>query len=84
MIDGQFRRVVMFPKDGRPDLAYHVINLTGDERDEIVVRDTRQVWIHTPDRPFRGSRMYAPFRNPDCNESNYRTTVSLPRWGDVK
>lgn len=80
MIDGHFRRVVMFPDDGHPDLAYNVMNLTGDERDEIVVWDTRQVWIYTQDRPFTGNRIYAPIRNPDYNESNYRTTVSLPAW----
>lgn len=80
MIDGHFRRVVMFPDDGHPDLAYNVMNLTGDERDEIVVWDTKQVWIYTQDRPFTGDRIYAPVRNPDYNESNYRTTVSLPAW----
>ncbi|MBL8235573.1 MAG: hypothetical protein JNL98_44190, partial [Bryobacterales bacterium] len=80
LIDGQFRRVVMFPDDGHPDLAYNVMNLTGDERDEIVVWDTKQVWIYTQDRPFTGSKIYAPVRNPDFNESNYRTTVSMPGW----
>lgn len=80
LIDGHLRRVVMFPDDGHPDLAYNVLNLTGDERDEIVVWDTRQVWIYTQDRPFTGRRIYAPVRNPDFNESNYRTTVSMPGW----
>lgn len=83
MIDGQSRRVVMFPDDGHPDLAFAVMNLTGDERDEIVVWDTKQVWIYTQDRPFTGSKIYAPIRNPDFNESNYRTTVSLPGWKQV-
>ena len=55
-------------------------NLTGDERDEIVVWDTKRVWIYTQDRPFTGKRIYAPVRNPDFNESNYRTTVSMPGW----
>lgn len=80
LIDGHIRRVVMFPDDGHPDLAYHVGNLTGDERDEIVVWDTKRVWIYTQDRPFTGKRIYAPVRNPDFNESNYRTTVSMPGW----
>lgn len=80
LMDGEFRRVVMFPDDGHPDLAYNVMNLTGDERDEIVVWDTKRVWIYTQDRPFEGERIYAPVRNPDYNESNYRTTVSLPAW----
>lgn len=84
LIDGEFRRVVMFPDDGHPDLAYNVLDLTGDARDEIVLWDTRQVWIYTQDRPFTGKRIYAPVRNPDYNESNYRTTVSLPGWKEVR
>jgi hypothetical protein len=80
MIDGQLRRVVMFPDDGHPDLAYQVLNVTGDERDEIIVWNTESVWIYTQDRPFSGTRMYQPTRNPLYNESNYRATVSLPNW----
>ena len=80
MIDGQLRRVVMFPDDGHPDLAYQVLNLTGDERDEIVVWDEKSVWIYTQDRPFAGKRMYTPVRNPMYNDSNYRATVSVPKW----
>ena len=80
LIDGEFRRVVMFPDDGHPDLAYAVLDLTGDARDEIVLWDQRRVWIYTQDRPYTGARIYAPVRNPEYNESNYRTTVSLPGW----
>ncbi len=80
MIDGHFRRVVMFPDDGHPDLAFYVADVTGDARDEIILWDTQRVWIYTQDRPFRGERIYAPVRSPDYNESNYRTTVSLPGW----
>lgn len=84
MIDGHLRRVVMFPDDGHPDLAYAVMDLTGDARDEIILWDQRRVWIYTQDRPFTGKRIYAPVRNPEYNESNYRTTVSLPGWRDHK
>jgi rhamnogalacturonan endolyase len=80
LIDGRLRRVVMLPDDGHPDLAAAVADLTGDERDEIVVWDQKQVWIYTQDRPYGGECIYAPIRNPDYNESNYRTNVSLPRW----
>jgi hypothetical protein len=80
MIDGQLRRVVMFPDDGHPDLAGAVRDLTGDRRDEIVLWDQSRVWIYTQDQPFAGSRLYAPTRNPDYNDSNYRSTVSLPGW----
>jgi len=80
MIDGQLRRVVMFPDDGHPDLAYQVLNVTGDERDEIIVWDQKRVWIYTQDRPFAGKKTYSPIRNPLYNDSNYRATVSLPNW----
>ncbi|HZN12106.1 MAG TPA: hypothetical protein VFC61_10525, partial [Blastocatellia bacterium] len=80
MIDGQLRRVVMLPDDGHPDLASQVLDVTGDERDEIIVWDQESVWIYTQDRPFTGGRMYRPVRNPLYNDSNYRATVSLPGW----
>jgi hypothetical protein len=83
MIDGEFRRVVVFPDDGHPDLAYAVLDLTGDPRDEIVLWDQQRIWIYTQDRPFAGTRIYAPQRNPAFNDSNYRSSVSLPAWKDV-
>jgi rhamnogalacturonan endolyase len=84
MLDGHLRRVVMFPDDRHPDLAANVLDLTGDQRDEIVLWDQKRVWIYTQDRPFSGTRIYAPRRNPDYNESNYRTNVSLPNWEEVR
>jgi hypothetical protein len=80
MIDGELRRVVMFPDDGHPDLASAVRDLTGDQRDEIILWDRTQVWIYTQDRPFTGAKIYAPVRNPDYNDSNYRASVSLPAF----
>jgi hypothetical protein len=80
MIDGQLRRVVMLPDDGHPDLASQVLNVTGDERDEIIVWDQDAVWIYTQDRPFTGQQIYKPVRNPLYNDSNYRATVSMPGW----
>lgn len=84
MLDGHLRRVVMFPNDGHPDLAANVLDLTGDQRDEIVLWDQERVWIYTQDRPFAGKKIYAPERNADYNESNYRTNVSLPKWEEVR
>jgi hypothetical protein len=83
MLDGHLRRAVMFPDDGHPDLAANVIDVTGDQRDEIVLWDQERVWIYTQDRPFKGDKIYAPLRNPDYNESNYRTNVSFPNWEAV-
>ncbi|MPY91411.1 MAG: hypothetical protein GEU99_26320 [Luteitalea sp.] len=84
MIDGQLRRVVMFPEDGHPELAFMVADVTGDARDEIILWDLEQVWIYTQDRPFTGAKIYAPRRNAHHNESNYRTVVSTPGWADPK
>ena len=80
MLDGQLRRVVMFPDDGHPDLASAVRDVIGDARDEIVFWDQQRVWIYSQDRPFAGTRLYQPIRNPHYNDSNYRATVSLPGW----
>jgi len=82
MVDGQLRRVVEFPNDGHPDLAYMVLDVTADARDEIIVWDQQEVWIYTQDRPFDGAKIYTPQRNPTYNDSNYRSTVSLPAWKD--
>lgn len=84
MVDGLLRRVVMFPDDGHPDLASYVADLTGDARDEVVLWDQKRVWIYTQDRPFERKKIYAPVRNPDYNESNYRTTVSMPAWKELQ
>ncbi len=83
MIDGTMRRSVLFPDDGHPDLAAYVADLTGDSRDEVILWDQERVWIYTQDRPYSGDRIYAPVRNPDFNESNYRTVVSRPAWKKV-
>lgn len=80
MLDGQLRRVVVFPDDGHPDLAAAVRDLTGDPRDEVVLWDQDRVWIYTQDGPPPAGRVYAPIRNPDYNDSNYRANISLPRW----
>jgi rhamnogalacturonan endolyase len=52
LVDGRFRRVVMFPDDGHPDLCAAVMNLTGDPRDEVILWDQEEVWIYTHDKPF--------------------------------
>jgi len=81
MIDGQLRRAVMFPNDGHPDLAAAVMNLTGDQRDEVVVWDQHSVWVYTQDRPFQGSKIYAPIRNPDYKHENARVRAGGPGMG---
>ncbi len=80
MVDGWGRRVVMFPDDGHPDLAYLVEDLTGDPRDEIIVWDPDWIYIYTQSQGFAGDSIYAPRRPPIYNESNYRAVVSWPAW----
>jgi hypothetical protein len=80
MVDGHFRRAVVFPDDGHPDLTSAVLDLTGDPRDEVVLWDQERVWVYTQDGPAPVGRVYAPVRNPTYNDSNYRANISMPRW----
>ena len=80
MIDGNLRRVVMFPNDGHPDLCAYVTDVTGDARDEVILWDQERVWTYTQDRAFSGEQIYAPLRYNLYNESNYRTEVPVARW----
>ena len=48
MLDGHLRRVAMFRDDGHPDLVTNVLDLTGDQRDEIVLWNEKHVWT-TPE-----------------------------------
>ena len=84
MIDGHFRRAVMFPDDGHPDLASFVLDINGDGRDEILVWDDNNVWIYAADTPFTGTKMYTPQRNPLYNWSNYSSIVSTPAWKEMR
>jgi len=80
LVDGWGRRVVMFPDDGHPSLAWMVHDLTGDPRDELIVWDLESIWIYTQDKPFKGEKIYKPIRQPLYNESNYATVYSWPGW----
>ena len=80
LADGWGRRVVMFPDDGHPDLAWMAHDITGDPRDELIVWDLESIWIYTQDKPFDGDKVYNPERQPLYNESNYATAYSLPGW----
>jgi len=82
MYDGWGRRVVMFPEDGHPDMAYAVLDITGDCRDEVVVWNPNEIWVYTQDDNPRTGKLYHPKRNPLYNYSNYQATVSLPGWTD--
>ncbi len=80
LVDGWGRRVVTFPDDGHPDLAWMAHDITGDPRDELIVWDIESIWIYTQDKPFEGDKVYKPERQPLYNESNYATAFSRPGW----
>lgn len=75
MIDGYGRRVVLFPDDEHPDLCCEAIDLTGDGRDEIVLWDTKKMFIYTQDNVVNGT-VDIPRKYPHYNASNYRGEYS--------
>jgi len=78
MYDGWGRRVVRFPADGHPDMCNAVLNIMGDEREEVVVWDPAELWVYTQsDSPKELA--FVSDKNPLYNYSNYQTTVSIPR-----
>ena len=78
MYDGWGRRVVRFPADGHPDMCNAVLNIMGDEREEVVVWDPAELWVYTQDDSPKKLNFVSD-KNPLYNYSNYQTTVSLPR-----
>ncbi|MDY0244993.1 MAG: hypothetical protein RBQ89_09255 [Sphaerochaeta sp.] len=81
LMDGEGDVVVSFPDDGHPELCSEVLDVTGDERDEIIVWDRKELWVYTQDReqPER-EEMYVPVKYPMHNASNYRGEYCFPRF----
>lgn len=81
LMDGEGDIVVRFPEDGHPDLCCEVLNVTGDERDEIIVWDRKRLWIYTQDaeQPLR-EKTYLPHKYPMYNASNYRGEFCFPNF----
>jgi hypothetical protein len=63
--------VVSFPDDGHPELCAEVLDLTGDNRDEIVLWDRKSLWIYTQDKGA-AAQTRVPEKYPTYNASNYR------------
>lgn len=77
LLNGKGIRAVSFPDDGHPMLCCESIDLTGDERNELVVWDYHSMWIYTQeDNP--GEQRYHPVQFPAWNASNYRGEYSYP------
>ncbi|MBN1809639.1 MAG: hypothetical protein JW909_11275, partial [Planctomycetes bacterium] len=75
LMDGHGRRVVTFPDDGHPWLCGAAADVSGDERDEIVLWDMEEMAIYTPDGESRGVKVR---HSPEHNMSNYRASVLVP------
>jgi rhamnogalacturonan endolyase len=80
MYDMHGQLSVQFPSDGHPTACYLVQDLTGDARDEVVVWDSRNLWIYTQDDNPRMGKTYNPDRYPLYNYSMHRMNLSLPGW----
>ncbi len=80
--DGEGHRVMTLPDDGHPEMCTELINLTGDERDEIVVWDRHTMYIYTQDGEAKADPKghYRPFKYPEYNGSNYRGEYCFPNW----
>ncbi|MBN2697290.1 MAG: hypothetical protein JXR52_00580 [Bacteroidales bacterium] len=69
LYSGRGEKQVAFPDDGHPDLCYAVLDFTGDERDEIAVWDSGNLWIYTQAHNMRSGKTYYPERIPLYNYS---------------
>ena len=77
LFDGFGHKAVRFPADGHPTKAYDALDLTGDNRDELIFWDSDEIWIYTQSNQLEKT-LPAPIRNSLSNESNYRARVSVP------
>lgn len=77
LLNGDGIRAVAFPDDGHPVLCCEVQDLTGDERDELIVWDYHSLYIYTQsDSPKE--QVYRPLKFPPYNASNYRGEYAYP------
>lgn len=84
LFDGYGHKAVRLPADGHPTKAYDALDLTGDQRDELIVWDAQEIWIYKQDNE-PSNLVPAPTRNSLSNESNYRARVSVPaNFADAK
>ncbi len=77
LINGKGVRSVAFPDDGHPVFCCEAMDLTGDERDELVVWDYHSMYIYTQEDSPR-PQTYHPVKFPRYNASNYRGEYAYP------
>lgn len=77
LLSGDGVRAAAFPDDGHPTLCCEAVDLTGDERDELIVWDYKTMYIYTQeDNPK--PQTYHPVKFPVYNASNYRGEYAFP------
>ncbi|MDE6013414.1 MAG: hypothetical protein K2G50_00560, partial [Anaeroplasmataceae bacterium] len=76
LIDGSLDKVVLFPNDGHPIYSTEVYDVDGDEIDEILVFDTKELWIYKASE-FKATKEYEKY--PDEAFSNYRGEYLIPK-----
>ena len=77
LLTGAGVRAVRFPDDGHPTLCCEAIDLTGDERDELVCWDYHWMYIYTQ-ADGEQPQTYHPVKFPQYNASNYRVEYAYP------
>lgn len=77
LLNGSGVRAVSFPEDGHPTMCVETIDLTGDERDELVVWDYHSMYIYTQ-ADGEKAQTYHPLKFPVYNASNYRGEYAFP------
>jgi hypothetical protein len=80
LYDGAGQLAVAFPSDGHPVSYYMAADLTGDVRDEIILWNSRELWIYTQSDNPRMGNTYSPRRIPLYNYSMHQMTRSTPAW----
>lgn len=85
MIDGYGNLAVGLPDDGHPTLCAEVLDITGDNRDEIILWDRKRMYVYTPSGKTitKNGEIYDPIKYPIYNASNYRGEYSFPRWKKI-
>lgn len=77
LINSNGVRAVAFPDDGHPVFCCEAMDLTSDERDELIVWDYHRLWIYTQAEAAK-TQDYHPVKFPAYNASNYRGEYSYP------
>lgn len=76
LIDGKLDKVVSFPNDGHPNVSCEAYDIDGDEIDEILCWDLKELWIYKASK-FEASKKFE--RYPDSGFSNYRGEYLIPK-----